>query len=241
MRKNESLESALTILCGDEAAKSSFAPRKNVLSRSERRLSGEPQLLSILPEQEGEMYFPGWQISIGYRTMNSDEQLDALSQETKLTILLNPDAGATVPVDIVCEQLFTEFPGAVITAQNSFAAKRLFIEHVRNLSQERLRVGKLEPWEFKTMTMNDLNRVFDLGIADNRRVELRSGPKKDLAIPLSNGTQLKGHVGAKSIRFRGSCRRSDVTVANLVRFLEFLNIGKVEILDHGPNPSYWQE
>jgi hypothetical protein len=165
--------------------------------------------------------------------MPSDEQSDASSQDTCLTILLDPDAGITVPVDSVCEQLLTEFPGAAITAQNSFAAKRLFFEEVRDRSQEQLRQGTLEPWAWKTM--DDLNRAFDQGIADNRRAELQSGPKKDLAIPLSNGTQLQGQVGAKSIRFRGRCRRADVTVASLVRFLESLNIGSVEIFNHGPN------
>ncbi len=167
--------------------------------------------------------------------MLSDEQFDVSSQETDLSILLIPDTGGTVRVDSVCEQLLTEFAGAVITAQNSFVAKRLSFEGLRKRSQERLRQGTLEPWSWKTM--DELNAGFDHAIADNRRAELRSGPKKDLAIPLSNGTQLKGHVGAKSIRFRGQCRLSDVTVASLVRFLESLNIGKVEILDHAPKPS----
>jgi hypothetical protein len=164
--------------------------------------------------------------------MPSDEQLDALSQETKLTIWLKPDAGVTVPVDSVCEQFLTAFPGAVITAQNSFAAKRLCIEELRHYAQERLRQGTSEPWSWKTM--DELNKGVDQLIADNRRAELRSGPRKDLAIPLSNGTQLKGHVGSSSILFQGQCGRSDVTVAKLVRFLESLNVGKVEIIDHGP-------
>jgi hypothetical protein len=167
--------------------------------------------------------------------MPSDEQLNVLSQETKLTILLTPDTGVTVRVDSVCEQLLTEFPGAAITAQNSFAAKRLFIEDLRKRSQERLRQGTLEPWAWKTM--DELNAGFDQAIADNRRAELRSGPKKEMAIPLSNGTQLVGDVGAKSILFQGQCQRLDVTVATLVRFLRFLNIGKVEILEHASQPS----
>jgi hypothetical protein len=167
--------------------------------------------------------------------MPSDEQFDVSSQDTDLTIWLKPGPGVTVPVDGVCGQLLTEFPGAVITAQNSFEARRLSIEGCRKRSQERFRQGTLEPWAWKTM--DELNRGFDLLIADNRRAELRSGPKKDLAIPLSNGTQLKGQVGAGFIRFRGQCRRSDVTFVKLVRLLESLNIGKVEILDHGPKPS----
>lgn len=84
--------------------------------------------------------------------------------------------------------------------------------------------------------MDELNEAIDWRIADVQRAELRTGPKKDMAIPLSNGTQLEGHVGAKSILFRGRCRRSEVTVAHLARFLESLNIGKVEILE-GPKPS----
>lgn len=167
--------------------------------------------------------------------LHSQVHLDASSQETRFTILLTPDTGVTVRVDSVGEQLLTEFPGAVITAQNSFAAKRLSIEEFRKHSQERLRQGTLEPWAWKTT--DDLDRAFDQAIADNRRAELRSGPKKALAIPLSNGTQLEGTVGAKSILFQGKCRRSDVTLAHLARFLESLNIGKVEIFDHGPNPS----
>jgi hypothetical protein len=167
--------------------------------------------------------------------MPADEQLDASSQDTDLSILLIPDSGATVRVDGVCEQLLAEFTGAVITAQNSFAAKRLSYEALRIHAQERLRQGTLEPWAWKTM--EELNAAFDHAIAHNRRVELRAGPKKDLAIPLSNGTHLVGDVGAKWIRFRGKCRRSDVTVANLARFLESLKLGKVEILDYGPKPS----
>jgi hypothetical protein len=171
--------------------------------------------------------------------MRSDEQLDTSAQETKLIIAFTPNTGVAVPVGSICDQLLTEFPGAAITAQNSFAAKRLFFEDVRKRALERLREGTLEPWESKTT--DDLNRVHDQAIADSRRAELRSGPKKDLAIPLSNGTQLKGYVGAKSMQFRGQCRRSDVTFANLVRFLESLCIGEVEIFDYGPNPSYWED
>ena len=85
--------------------------------------------------------------------------------------------------------------------------------------------------------MDELNEGIDRGIADIRRAELTWGPQKDLAIPLGIGTQLEGHVGAKSILFRGQCRRSDVTVAKLVHFLESLNLGKIEIFDHGPRPS----
>jgi hypothetical protein len=167
--------------------------------------------------------------------MPSDESLDAPSQETQLFVWLKPDGGAIVPVDSVCEQLLTELPGAVITAQNSFVAKRLSLETFRQYSQERLRQGTLEPWSWKTM--DELNDGVDWLIADNRRAELRSGPKKDLTIPLSNGTQLAGHVGAKSILFQGKCRRSDETVAKLAQLLESLNIGKVEILERDPEPS----
>jgi hypothetical protein len=166
--------------------------------------------------------------------MPSDAQPDTSSQETTLIVWFTPDSGGTVCVDSVCEQLLAEFPGAVITAQNSFEARRLRLEDLRKHSQERLRQGTLEPWSWKTM--DELNEGIDQGIADVRRAELRSGPKKDLAIPLGNGTQLEGHVGAKSIVFLGQCRRSDVTVAHLARFLESLNIGKVEILDHDRKP-----
>jgi hypothetical protein len=109
----------------------------------------------------------------------------------------------------------------------------LRLEDLRKHSQERLRQGTLEPWSWKTM--DELNEGIDMRIADVRRAELRSGPRKNLTIPLSNGTQLEGDVGAKLICFQGQCRRSDVTVAKLVRFLESLHIGKVEI--HGPKPS----
>lgn len=161
--------------------------------------------------------------------MPSDEQLDESSQPIHLIIWLKPDPGVTVPVDSVCAQLVTEVPGTIITAENSFAAKRLSLEECRRHSQERFRQGTLEPWAWKTM--DELNAAFDHGIARNRRVELRSGPQKDLAIPLSNSTQLQGHVGARSILFLGRCRRSDATVAKLVRSLESLHIGKVELLD----------
>jgi hypothetical protein len=157
------------------------------------------------------------------------------SQETDLLIELHLDAGAVVPVDSVCEQLLAEFPGAVVTAQDSFEARRLQAEEWRKYSQERLRQGTLEPWSWKTM--DELNEAVDRRIAHIRRAELTWGPQKDLAIPLGIGTQLKGRVGAKSILFLGQCRRTDVTVANLVRFLESLNIGKVEILVQRSQPS----
>jgi hypothetical protein len=156
------------------------------------------------------------------------------SQETNLVIKLDPDAGTVVPIDSVCEQLLAEFPGAVVTAQDSFEARRLRLEELRKYSQERLRQGTLEPWSWKTM--DELNEGIDRRIAHIRRAELTWGPQKDLAIPLGIGTQLEGHVGAKSIQFRGQCRRTDVTVAKLVRLLESLNIGKVEILDLGSQP-----
>jgi hypothetical protein len=167
------------------------------------------------------------------QAMPSDEQLDASSQETTLIVWLQPDSGKTMCVDSICEQLLTEFPGAVVTAQNSFEARRLRLEDLRKYSQERLRQGTLEPWSWKTM--DELNEGIDMRIRHIRRAELTWGPQKDLAIPLGIGTQLEGHVGAKSLQFRGHCRRTDVTVANLVRLLESLNIGKVEILDHDPN------
>jgi hypothetical protein len=156
------------------------------------------------------------------------------SQETNLVIKLDPDAGTVVPIDSVCEQLLAEFPGAVVTAQDSFEARRLRLEELRKYSQERLRQGTLEPWSWKTM--DELNEGIDQIIARIRRAELNWGPQKDLAIPFGIGTQLEGHVGAKVILFRGHCRRTDVTVAKLVRLLESLNIGKVEILDLGSQP-----
>src|SRR5689334_2402633 len=88
-------------------------------------------------------------ISIRHCAMPSDDQLDALPQETKLTIWLAPVTNVPVHVDSVCEQLLTEFPGAVITAQNSFEARRMSWEELRQHSQERLRQGTLEPWAWK--------------------------------------------------------------------------------------------
>lgn len=161
--------------------------------------------------------------------------LDMSSQETNLVIKLNPDAGAVVPIDSVCEQLLAEFPGAAVTAQSSFEARRLRLEELRKYSQERLRQGTLEPWSWKTM--DELNEGIDMKIRHIRRAELTWGPQKDLAIPLGNGTQLEGAVGAKSLQFRGHCRPTDGTVANLVRLLESLNIGKVEILIPPSQPS----
>jgi hypothetical protein len=149
------------------------------------------------------------------------------SQEASLVIVLYPDAGVVVPIDSVCEQLRAEFPGAVVTAQNSFEVKRLRLEELREYSQERLRQGALEPWSWKTM--DELNEGIDQSITHVRRAELNAGPQKDLAIPLGIGTQLEGSVGAKAILFRGQCQRSNVTVVNLVRLLESLSIGKVEI------------
>ena len=63
------------------------------------------------------------------------------SQETDLLIELHLDAGAVAHVDSVCEQLLAEFPGAVVTAQDSFEARRLQAEEWRKYSQERLRQG----------------------------------------------------------------------------------------------------
>lgn len=126
--------------------------------------------------------------------MASDKQNDALAQETKLSVWMKADSADGARVDGVCEQLLAQFPGAVITAQNYFAAKRLWLEDLRLRSQEQLRQGTLEPWSWKTM--DELNAGFDHAIADNRRAEMRSGPQKELAIPLSNGTHLKGRVGA---------------------------------------------
>ena len=106
-------------------------------------------------------------------------------------------------------------------------------EELRRHRRERLRQGTLEPWAWETM--DELNAGFDRAIAGNRRAEPRSGPKKSRAIPPSNGTRLVGDVGAKGILFQGQCRRSGVTVASLTRFLESLNMGNVEIIDHGPD------
>lgn len=167
--------------------------------------------------------------------MLSNEDLDTASQEAILIIALTPNTGVTVPVDSVCEQLLAEFPGAVVTAQNSFEAKRLLLEDLRQRSQERLRQGTLESWAWKTM--DELNSAFDQAIVRSQRVELRSGPKKNLAIPLGHGTQLEGNVGAKFIQFQGNCRRSDLAVVKFVRVLESLNIGRVEVLEHNPKPS----
>jgi hypothetical protein len=167
--------------------------------------------------------------------MRSDEHFDEPTQDVNLTVWFVPDAGEIVHVESVCDQLLTEFPGSVITAQNSFVAKRSSIEMFRQNSQERLRQGTLEPWSWKSM--DELNEGIDQLIEDNRRAELRSGPQKDLAIPLGNGARLVGHVGAKSIIFRGHCQLSDITVANLVRFLKSLGIGRVEILNGAPTPS----
>src|SRR5437870_4537852 len=91
---------------------------------------------------------------------------DMSSQETNLVIGLYPDAGAVVPVDSVCEQLLAEFPGAVVTAQNSFEARRMRLEELRKYSQERLRQGTLESWSWKTM--DELNEGIDRGIAHVR-------------------------------------------------------------------------
>lgn len=167
--------------------------------------------------------------------MPSDENLDRSSQDRELFVLLIPHAKGAVSVDGVCDQLIAEFPGAVIVAQNSFAAKRLSLEDFRKHAQEQFHQGRLEPWGWQTM--DELNSGVDQLFSDNRRTELRSGPKSNLAIPLGDGTQLLGHVGAKSILFRGKCQRSDATVGALARFLESLNIGKVEILDHDPKPN----
>ena len=81
------------------------------------------------------------------------------SQEMDLVIKLDPDQGAIVPVDSVCEQLLAAFPEAVVTAQNSFEARRLRLEELRKYSQERLRQGTLEPWSWKTM--DELNEGID--------------------------------------------------------------------------------
>jgi hypothetical protein len=129
-----------------------------------------------------------------------------------LVLYLTLERGKTVDVGGVCAALLEQFPGARVTAEDSFDGQR------------RRRRKVLAELAQRGQPVSDPLAL----LADIDRKEVAHGPGKDVSIPTQAGKGLTGEVWATKITLRGSVTETDPVVVRLREFLESLQLGDVE-------------